>query len=193
MTNNAATKSAFERGVTEHRAGRLHEASERYREALRHHAEHEQARFLFAAVAIELGRHDEAIEALERLLKRAPGNAVYWTNLGEALSRSGNNEGAANALVNAVRLKPDLAQAHFNLGLVTSKLGETESAVQAFERATDLKPDDAQMQHGLARRWPRRLAPVSLSLSSRSVGTNRAPAWSSSVASTKGSTAPSER
>jgi protein O-GlcNAc transferase len=147
---NAAIQSSFERAVARHRAGQLADAAKLYREVLEHDAGHEQALFLSAAVAIELGRHEDAEPVLQKLLERSPHNPIYWTNLGEARRRAGRDEQAAQAFVRAIGLKPDLAQAHFNLGLVTRKLGEVETAIRAFERAAELKPEEPQLQHGLA-------------------------------------------
>jgi protein O-GlcNAc transferase len=150
MSQAQAVQKTFERGVAQHRAGRLDDAAKLYEQVLRQDARHEQALFLSAAIALETGRAAQALQALERLVERHPANAVYWTNLGEAHRRLEDYERAAAALTRAVTIKPDLAQAHFNLGLVTRQLAEPATALQAFERAAELKPDDARIQHGLA-------------------------------------------
>jgi predicted O-linked N-acetylglucosamine transferase (SPINDLY family) len=146
----SALQRTFESGVAEHRAGRFEQAERLYASILRQDPQHEQARFLSAAIALETGRYREALELLAALLKRQPNNAFYWTNIGEAHRRLGENERAVWALSRAATLKPDLAQAHFNLGLAACSLGELALAVPAFERATELEPQHAQMQHRLA-------------------------------------------
>jgi len=150
MSTSASLQRSFEAAVAEHRAGRTLEATRLYGDVLKRDPQHEQALFLLAAISLASGRAEEARTVLERLVQRFPQNAVYWTNLGEALRRLKSYEPAAQALARAVSLKPDLAQAHFNLGLVLQQMAELPLALQAFERATDLKPDDAQLQRGLA-------------------------------------------
>ena len=150
MTANSAVQKSFEQAVAQHRAGRLQDAERAYAEVLRCDPSHEQAQFLNAAIALETGRTEQALKLLLALVARAPTNAVYFTNLGEAYRRSGSAERAAAALTRAVTLKPDLAQAHFNLGIVLRSLGEHETALAALVRAAELKPEDPQIQRGLA-------------------------------------------
>lgn len=149
MSSSVDVQRTFERALAEHRAGRLPQAGQLYGEVLRQEPRHEQATFLVAAIALEAGQLAEAVEALTSLVERCPQNAVYWTNLGEALRRQGGFEPAANALSRAVALRPDLAHAHFNLGLVLQQLGEPGLSLQAFERAAALNPGSAALQHAL--------------------------------------------
>jgi protein O-GlcNAc transferase len=151
MSTSAQVQRTFEQGLAQHRAGQTAAAERLYRQVLERDANHEQASFLVAAIAIESDRSPEAIGILQRLIAAQPGNALYFTNLGEAQRRLGRYEEAAGALVRAASLNPDLVQAHFNLGLVTRHLGELSVAIQAFERAAELKPESAQIQHALAR------------------------------------------
>src|SRR5262245_13580522 len=150
MSVASPLQKSFDQGVARHRAGQLLDAERAYADVLKRDPSHEQAQFLLAAITLETGRNERALELLLALVARAPTNAVYFTNLGEAFRRCGNNERAAEALTRAVALKPDLAQAHFNLGLVTRDLGELETALAALVRAAELKPEDPQIQRGLA-------------------------------------------
>ena len=149
MSSSSDVQRTFERAVAEHRAGRLSQADQLYGEVLQREPRHEQAAFLFAAIALEAGRLAEAVKALNGLAERCPQNAVYWTNLGEALRRQGDLEPAANALSRAVALRPDLAHAHFNLGLVLQQLGEAGLSLQAFERAAELPGSPVALQRAL--------------------------------------------
>ncbi len=151
MSTSLQVQRTFEQGLAQHRAGQIAAAERLYRQVLERDASHEQASFLVAAIAIETDRSPEAVGILQRLIAAQPGNALYFTNLGEAHRRLGHYEEAASALVRAATLNPDLVQAHFNLGLVTRQLGELTAGIQAFERAAELKPESAQIQHALAR------------------------------------------
>jgi len=149
--SSVTAQQAFEKGLVQHRSGQLAGAERCYRQALELDAQHEQAAFLVAAIAIETERAPEAVAILSRLIEQHPANANYFSNLGEAYRRLADYERAASALVRAVTLKPDLVPGHYNLGLVAQQLGERALAIRSFERAAELKPDSVPIQHALAR------------------------------------------
>ena len=86
-----------------------------------------------------------------------PDLAQAHSNLGVALSGSGDVRGAIAAHREAIRLKPDLAEAHSNLGNALSGSGDVRGAIAAHREAIRLKPDlaDAHFALGNALLRPR--------------------------------------
>jgi tetratricopeptide (TPR) repeat protein len=76
-----------------------------------------------------------AVENLRKAAEIAPLNAVTHSNLGTALSLSGDSAGARRELVEAVRLDPGLAKAHFALGLLAQDEGLWNEAIDRFSAA----------------------------------------------------------
>jgi Flp pilus assembly protein TadD len=97
------------------------------------------------ALGIELsrdGQHPEALEVLEQVVARAPGDASAHANLGMALLTAGDLEGAVTACREALELDAQSAQAHCGLGLAYQKLGRLAEAAQAFAATERLAPDN---------------------------------------------------
>jgi len=143
MTRSLAT------AIAHHRAGRLAEAEEIYREILAADPEHAEALHLLGLVACQVNQ----LEAAEALIVRAsalvPGNAEFLLNLGEVQRRRGKLEAAAASLRRAVEAEPGNAFGHYNLGVTLGALAAggaeeraefREEAIRAYQRAIALQP-----------------------------------------------------
>jgi len=95
---------------------------------------------LLSAILLQRGQAAEAAEWLERALKRAPDQAIFHANLGEAYRRLGRLSDASAHLRRAVALKPDLAEAHYTLGLVSGAQGQADTALAGYKAASLLRP-----------------------------------------------------
>jgi choline-sulfatase len=94
-----------------------------------------------AALAV-LGRAQDAVPRLERLVRLAPdlGEARY--QLADALTRAGDRRRAAEQWAETVRLEPRRAAAWSNLGTVLFQGGQMARAAEAFGRASELEPEN---------------------------------------------------
>jgi len=97
------------------RDGRLHEAIDRYREAIRLDGEHIHAHNNLANVLMGLGRYDEAVAEYRRALAIKPDYAEVWSNLGTCLALAGRRDEAIACFREALRLTPGLPLARNNL------------------------------------------------------------------------------
>jgi tetratricopeptide (TPR) repeat protein len=70
----------------------------------------------------------------EDTVKRAPGKARVWFNLGGAYLNSDPKKARA-ALLRAVELKPDLVEAIYDLGVLEQREGNWSAALAYYERA----------------------------------------------------------
>lgn len=71
--------------------------------------------FLNAVELLDRGRHDEAIEALEALLRREPEDTLVHINLHRAYRMTGQLDRAIDLLLEARRIDPARDQIHFHL------------------------------------------------------------------------------
>ena len=96
--------------------GRLRDTEILCRQILAAQPQHDQALHLMGVLANRAGRHDVAVELMQRAIAISPQTAVYHSNLGVVLTASGQFADAERACRQAVALNPTLAEAHYNLG-----------------------------------------------------------------------------
>ena len=82
-----------------------------------------------------LGRHSEAVKALERAVEIRPDIAIFHNNLGFEYALMERWEAAEPALRCAVDLQRNFARAQINLGMVLSRLDRFDEAYEAFAAA----------------------------------------------------------
>jgi tetratricopeptide (TPR) repeat protein len=82
--------------------------------------------------------HEDAIDALGRLIDRHPEDAGLWLDLGRAEEASGDVGSARDHYAKAVELDPQYAAAHLRFGLAEGQTGEVDRALAAFDEAIRL-------------------------------------------------------
>jgi tetratricopeptide (TPR) repeat protein len=85
-----------------------------------------------------LGRHEDAVNALDLALQINPLNARLWQQKAEVLLRARQTQAALSVALKAVELDPDLADAQGVLGLVYHDLGRNAEAEAAQRKAIEL-------------------------------------------------------
>ena len=91
--------------------------------------------YLRAVILRHLGRHKEAIELLQTLVKGTRGVAVIHQELGQALHAVGRIDDAIEALREAVKINPKLGGSWKLLGESLHGEGEADEASEAFRQA----------------------------------------------------------
>jgi predicted O-linked N-acetylglucosamine transferase (SPINDLY family) len=135
------TAATFETAKESHRAGRLAEAEQLYRQVLSKDTTHADAAFLLGVIALGSGRIHEGVDAFRLATRLAPSNGVYEANLGEAYRRQRRFADGAQSLAKAMFLRPDLAEPVFNMGLILEEAREPAIALSCFERAAEINGD----------------------------------------------------
>lgn len=117
------------------------------------------ALFLSGMAYTKLGRHQEAIQSLEKFasLRRDPENpqmdkvleaCLYF--LGENYLELNNTPAAIQALTEAIGLDPTDADARYLLGRAYAGAGQHKLAIQSYEDAVRFVPDFPEAYHSLA-------------------------------------------
>lgn len=89
----------------------------------------------------ELGKIEEALEALDLLIEEYPDSARLLSVLGVVLSQDGNLELACDALEEAVAIDDEDEVAVANLALVYERLRDYPRALELYDRAIELGVD----------------------------------------------------
>lgn len=136
--------------VQNHQAGRLSVAEPIYRQILALQPDQPDALHFLGLIAHQSGRHEDAIEHIERAIRLHGTNAAFHNNLGGAYRALQRLDEAAVCYERAIQLLPGCVESCRNLGAVRDEQGRFEDAVVCYRRALQLKPDDADALVGLA-------------------------------------------
>lgn len=140
---------ALDVALQHHKAGRLAEAENIYRQILTAAPDHHAALHLLGVIAHQAGDHGQAVELISKALAAAPNFAEAHCDLGNALKALGKAEEAMESHRRAIALNPEYELAHYNLGNALLDLGRFEDAADSFQKAVDLNPDFAQAHNNL--------------------------------------------
>ena len=125
-----------------HRAGRPNEALQLCRRVLvEHDPNHADSLHLLGEIAHRAGRHDLAVEMIEKAIAVDPQAARFHASLGEALAAQDKPGEAVVAFRRAIALDPNVAATHTNLGSALREIGQLEELATACRRAIALDPN----------------------------------------------------
>jgi predicted O-linked N-acetylglucosamine transferase (SPINDLY family) len=135
--------------VLHHRAGRVREAEQIYRQILAADSNQHDAWRLLGLAASQAGNYQAGVEYIQRALALVPDWAEAHFNLGNAWRAQGKLDEAASCYERALQLKPDYAEVHNNLGLVCRALGDLDKAAACYRRTVHLRPGFAEAHNNL--------------------------------------------
>ncbi|HZP81544.1 MAG TPA: tetratricopeptide repeat protein [Chthonomonadaceae bacterium] len=137
-------------GVAMQQAGKLTEAEQEWRTALRLAPSRREPYQLLSALYMKTDRPEAALPLLERLRQLAPNADHTLCNLAEAYTRTGQGEKALETARQAVVIEPQCPRAHALLGILLGDRQEKSGAVTELTRAAALAPDDEKIVTSLA-------------------------------------------
>ncbi len=143
------TDEALTTAVQHHRAGRLEEAEQIYRQVLQAEPGQADALHLLGVLAYQRGDDERAVEYIERAIRSDEHQASFHSDLARALYRQGRFAESILAYQRALRLKPDDASTHINMGAALRKQGWIAEAIASYERALQLQPDYPEAHNNL--------------------------------------------
>src|SRR5256885_148508 len=111
ITDQDPIEIAFEH----HRAGRLAEAEQIYRQVLARQPDQADALHLLGVIALQVRRGDVAVELIGRAIRQLPDFAVFHASLGKAHGVRADTPAAIASYRRALELDPTLADAHHHL------------------------------------------------------------------------------
>lgn len=104
-------------------------------------ADYADAQYRLGKACYELGRYEEAIEALKQVVRIRPGFAEAQYGLGVSYANMHLYREATKALIQAIQLKPHYAEAHHILGFVYLNIGNKKAAIKQQEILKGLDKD----------------------------------------------------
>ncbi len=137
--------SAFRLGVLNAFRRRHDDALRAFEQAARALPHNSVVRVNLAAVALALGRAEEAIAWCDQSLALKPDAANVWNLRGNAQRALLRNEEAAQNYARAVKLQPDFAEALGNYGCALNETGRFDEALAALDKALALQPNSGPL------------------------------------------------
>jgi tetratricopeptide (TPR) repeat protein len=134
----------FAAGLAHHQEGRLAQAETLYRETLALEPDHADALHLLGVIASQVGRHDVAVDLIDRAIARDRTSPCYHSNRGLALAGLQRFAEAIASYDRALSLRPGEAEVLYNRGNALLALGRPLDALDAYERALLARPDYAE-------------------------------------------------
>ena len=128
----------FEQALAAHRAGRLGEAVNLYREAIARDPRNAGAVHNLGLIVLRRGNPTEAEQLFRRATALAPTEAMFQVSLSNALRAAGQLEAAKLSAEQALRLRPALADAWYSLATANLELGDHVAAEAAFSKLLSL-------------------------------------------------------
>jgi tetratricopeptide (TPR) repeat protein len=135
------TDQALQLARQHHTAGRLAEAERIYRQILAQHPTRADALCLLGSLAMQVGRHDAAVELIRRAIAAHPGDPVYHNSLAMALGTMGKLDEAIVACRAAIALKSDYIDPYNNLAVALMMQERLDEAIVVYRQALQIKPD----------------------------------------------------
>lgn len=146
---------------THYAAGQLFEAQGLYGKAIQQYQRatllnhnYAQAYHRLGVLLGRVGRHEQALAALQKAAEISPQDAVIRNDLGYELATQSHWAQAEEHLRAAIDTRPNFRRAHINLGLVLTKLDRIEDALATFQQV--LPEPDAYYNVGLLLRGEKR-------------------------------------
>jgi protein O-GlcNAc transferase len=124
--------------------GKLREAEDCLRQALRLDPHLPDAHNSLGAVLRATGRTDEAIAAFDEAIRLRPDFAEAHNNLGALLQMRGDSRAAVAAFERALACRPNYVDASNNLGTVWKEQGRLEEAAACYRKALQLAPNESE-------------------------------------------------
>lgn len=140
-------QAALDQGLSLHRAGRLQEASDRYRAVIHADPDHYDAHYLLGMILVQTGAAEAGVELAERAIQINPRVSAAHSLLATAFDKMDRAGDALASYDRAIALSPHLASAHNNRGLALQRLRRHGEALASYDRAIKLDPRIAEFHN----------------------------------------------
>jgi tetratricopeptide (TPR) repeat protein len=130
--------------------GPLEQAIDAWEQDLKSQPESADNRYQLARLHLHNGQLQQAQQALENVLRLAPGNLPALVMQIEVLDKQGQSEAARLLLAKQLKAQPDSAYLQHALGLWLLHHGQSEFALLGLSKAVELEPDNSDYRYDLA-------------------------------------------
>lgn len=133
-----------------HREGNINEAEAVYLDILNSHPNHADARHMIAIVCLERGQLSAAEQHFRQAIALDDQQAVYYSNLGNALGEQNRTDEALTCFRQALKLNPEHLGALSNSATALLSLGRASEAKPLCSRILALHPQNIDARLNLA-------------------------------------------
>ncbi len=137
-------QNLFAAALQHHRAGRLKEAEQLYRQVLRADSRHADTLHFLGVLSHQSGSNDIAVDLIGKAIAQNGRVPAFHNNLGIVFFEQGKLQQAAASYRRAVAIKPDYVEAHYNLGVALQARGDFEEAMASYAAVLTRQPDHAE-------------------------------------------------
>jgi tetratricopeptide (TPR) repeat protein len=130
--------------------GPLQHAIDAWEQDLKSQPESADNHYQLARLHLHNAELKEAQQALEHVLRLAPGNLPALVMQIEVLDKQGQSEAARLLLAKQLKAQPDSAYLQHALGLWLLHHGQSEFALLGLSKAVELEPDNSNYRYDLA-------------------------------------------
>jgi predicted O-linked N-acetylglucosamine transferase (SPINDLY family) len=149
MAVTGALDHDLKQALARHQAGDLAAAEQLFRRVLAAAPDHPTALHHLGVIALQQGRAESAVAALDAAAARAPDDARIQFHLALALKGLERPDDAARHYERAIALAPGFADAHVNLGNLRRAAGQLDDARSCYERAIAAAPEHVGASNNL--------------------------------------------
>ena len=141
----------YESGLVFLRQGKISEAAEAFRSALRLKPDDADAHYALgvALSRMDRGHFPEAVDQFLEVLRLKPADVDARVDLSSILAREGDSAAAAAQLEQAILLAPTNPDLFILLGKARLDFNDYPQAVESFQKAADLNPQLGAAHYGL--------------------------------------------
>lgn len=133
----------FNRGLEHYKAGRLKEAIETFKRALKLNAKEPETSYYLGEAYYSSELYGEAIKAYKQAIKLKPNHSAAHNNLGMSYLKLGQFKQAVESFNDTIRLEPDYSLAYYNLGAAYLERGERNAALEQLMILRTIDPQRA--------------------------------------------------
>jgi tetratricopeptide (TPR) repeat protein len=134
-------KPHFDYGSTLQKEGRLDEAVEQYKIALRFNPNHAEAHMNLGVALSAQAKFDAALSHMETAVRLQPNNGGFHLLCGNLLHRIGRIDEAAFHFETGARLKPYSADAHYGYAAFLAAAGKNDEYIGELRKVIRLNPN----------------------------------------------------
>lgn len=147
QTNKTAAAEHNKKGIALHKQGKLEEAAEEYRSAIRLDDNLTSAHYNLGALLYGMGRQKEAEQQYRKVIELDPKFVAVYNSLGAVLYEQDNLDEAEHYFRKAVELDPQDGLAHNNLGQLLADTGRVKEAEEMFTKAFEIYTNSLGGEH----------------------------------------------
>jgi len=140
-------RELFAQGMAAHRAGRLAQAEQAYRQVLRAEPANFPSLHMLGFLKAQQGRYDEAITLLHKAVRQQPQDITARSHYAHALMMAQRLEEALAAYDRVLAIEPRNFEALYNRGVVLSQQQRFTEALTALDAAAAIRADVADLFH----------------------------------------------